>query len=324
MDRNVNYLVVGLFVISGLGAGAVFLFWLTTTTGTKPTAHYTVYFEDPIDGLATGGAVRYRGVQVGKVKDIRLDPERPRLIRVDVEIDAMTPVSAATTARLKPLGITGLSFIEISTGQTDERPPDQPPGEPLPVIYASGSQLERIINDLPEVTAQTIELIARTKRLLSEQNIERVGTTLNNLKHLSTDLNGLLTEKNATLAKTSLENLRALSFDLNGLLSEANVAELSNAFRSLSASSQNLDQLLDSLQRSATSLERSAAAVERVLTSNEAAIDRFVDKGLNEFTSLVRDGRDMIEAMRRLADKLGENPSQLIYPPNYRGIEIRK
>jgi hypothetical protein len=61
-----------------------------------------------------------------------------------------------------------------------------------------------------------------------------------------------------------------------------------------------------------------------VLTSNEAAIDRFVDKGLNEFTSLVRDGRDMIEAMRRLADKLGENPSQLIYPPNYRGIEIRK
>jgi phospholipid/cholesterol/gamma-HCH transport system substrate-binding protein len=322
MDRNVNYLIVGLFVIVGLAAGAVFLFWLSTTTGTQPLERFTVNFEDPINGLAIGSAVRYRGVEVGKVIDVRLDRERPSLIKVDIEINALTPISSATTARLKPQGITGLAFIEISTVESADAMALEREGEPYPVIRGLGSQIERFIDDLPKVTAQAIDLVDRLQVMLSPRNIERVSQTLRNIENLSRDLNGLLGSENVSLVQGNLQNLRGLTRDLNGLLSEENVANLSRALRLVAAHVQDLQPLVVSLRESAANIERSTASVARILTRNEAAIDRFTGRGLDEIAGLVRDSRDMVDTVRQLADKLSENPSQLIFPPSYKGIVI--
>lgn len=320
MDRNVNYLLVGLFVILGLSAGAIFLFWLSMSGGTQPLERFTVNFEDPINGLAIGSAVRYRGVEVGKVIDVRLDRVKPSLIKVDIEINALTPISSATTARLKPQGITGLAFIEISTGESVDATALRRQGEPYPVIRGSGSQIERFIDDLPKVTAQAIDLVDRLQVMLSPRNIERISQLLRNVEYLSRDLNGLLGSENISLLQGNLQNLQDLTRDLNGLLNEENVASVSRLIRTLDESSQDLEPLLASVRKAAGNVEQASASAARILARNEAAIERFTGRNLDEIAVLIRESREMVETVRRLADQLGENPSQLIFPPNYRGI----
>ena len=57
--------------------------------------------------------VKFRGVDVGTVKSIRIDPDNSRLVLVEVRLRKETPVKTDTRASLVMKGITGVVFIEL-------------------------------------------------------------------------------------------------------------------------------------------------------------------------------------------------------------------
>jgi phospholipid/cholesterol/gamma-HCH transport system substrate-binding protein len=87
METRASHLVVGLFVLLLSIGTAIFGVWLAKTDVDTTFANYEIVFPGSVFGLQEGSQVVYRGVPVGRVVDIGLDPEMPDEVLVEVEID---------------------------------------------------------------------------------------------------------------------------------------------------------------------------------------------------------------------------------------------
>src|ERR687888_2770200 len=106
MEREANYAAVGAFVLLVALVGALFVYWYSDTREHKTFRRYEIYFDGSVSGLDRGAAVRYLGVGVGRVVDMRIDPRDPSRVEVIADVDATTPISANTVAELGLQGVT--------------------------------------------------------------------------------------------------------------------------------------------------------------------------------------------------------------------------
>src|SRR5688572_26803680 len=108
METNVNYTIVGAFVIVLLGAIIMGVIWLSSGL----TAHtYTVYqinMKESVTGLSVDSSVEFNGVSVGTVKSITILPDDPQTVILLINVDTTTPVTEGTTASLTSKGLTGV------------------------------------------------------------------------------------------------------------------------------------------------------------------------------------------------------------------------
>ena len=153
MQRDKHYLLVGSFVILTILAIAGFSIWLLGTQDKDKYQLYRIRFAESVSGLTVGSPVKFRGVDVGNVKDMFIDPNDITYIRVDANILRTTPIKTDTVATLKLLGITGTVFIELSGSH-----PDSPPlalnddeNNP-PEIPAEPSTIATVMDMLPQIT----------------------------------------------------------------------------------------------------------------------------------------------------------------------------
>lgn len=298
MEKDAHYFWVGLFVTLSLTAFVAFSIWLAGMHDVRKLDRYTIYFMDPISGLLEGANVQYKGLAVGKVIDTRLSSERSDLIKVDIEIDPNTPVRGKTRASLATLGVTGLVYIELQTDADDAEPITQMAGERYPVIKGSGTQLSKLFQDIPEITKQVLELSQKLNTLMNEGNVAKIDATLGNIEKLTRDMNGLLSDDNIQSASQALQNM--------------------------STASEDLPELVSKLGNTADKMDEAVASLSRVVTNNEANVNKFSRDGLDEITAMSRETRRMAVSIRRIADKLDQDPSQLLYKPNYHGVEVKK
>src|SRR6478735_7938617 len=87
METRANYAAVGAFVLAmvALAFGAVI--WLGGGQLNTLQARYHIYFKGSVRGLREGAAVEYNGLPVGKVEQLRIDPDDVALIQATVAID---------------------------------------------------------------------------------------------------------------------------------------------------------------------------------------------------------------------------------------------
>src|SRR5713226_4270960 len=118
METDKHYFIEGLFII-GLSVGAAFFAVWLAGSGHRDDVLYRIHFTDSVSGLALGDPVKYRGVDVGAVKAMTIDPADPRLVQVDVKLRKNAPIKSDTRASLTLKGITGVVFIELTGGSPD-------------------------------------------------------------------------------------------------------------------------------------------------------------------------------------------------------------
>lgn len=298
MEKNSRYFVVGIFVTVSLLALTIFIIWLAGTHDIRNYQRLTIYFKDPVSGLKNSAVVQYRGVDVGRVMDVRLSPTRNDLIKVDIEVDETAPISKSTEASLAQQGITGIVYIELTTKEGDTEPPHRVDGERYPVITGRGTQLSKLFQDIPEISKQVLELSQKLNAVFDEETVASLSATF--------------------------KNIEAMSRDMNGLLSEENVANTTVTLRNAAEASAGVDEMVTRFNKTADEIDQAVATLNGILTDSRADIDRFTGSGLNEITQMSRETKKMAESVRRLADKLEQDPSRLIYQPQYRGVEIQE
>ena len=77
---------------------------------------YRAYSDESVSGLNLNAPVKYNGVEVGKVQEIRLDPANPERVNLLFAIERGTPIKVDTVAVLKTQGLTGIAYVELSGG----------------------------------------------------------------------------------------------------------------------------------------------------------------------------------------------------------------
>ena len=116
METRASYVLVGSFVLALVAGLLVFTAWIAKVQLDETRETYRIYFTGSVTGLQQGSPVRYRGVPVGTVSDIRLDPDNVTRVRVTIEVQNGTPIMSDSIASLEVQGITGGAYVQISGG----------------------------------------------------------------------------------------------------------------------------------------------------------------------------------------------------------------
>src|SRR5512134_3843023 len=107
MEPKVNYALVGLFLALLSGALLAGVLWLSRTDYRGVYDRYYTFMDESVSGLSRDSYVRYHGVDVGRVKDIILDPNNPEQVRLALDIVRGTAIKEDTVAILETQGLTG-------------------------------------------------------------------------------------------------------------------------------------------------------------------------------------------------------------------------
>jgi phospholipid/cholesterol/gamma-HCH transport system substrate-binding protein len=168
METDKHYFIEGLFII-GLSVGAAFFAVWLAGSGHRDDVLYRIHFTDSVSGLALGDPVKYRGVDVGTVKAMIIDPADPRLVQVDVKLRKDAPIKSDTRASLTLKGITGVVFIELTGGSPEAQSllAVTPEGQ-IPEIPAEKSSLKAILDQLPKVIEKFSSIEDQIKKILTD------------------------------------------------------------------------------------------------------------------------------------------------------------
>lgn len=309
MERSANYAAVGAFVLVITLIGALFVYWYTDARDHRDFNRYEVYFDGTVSGLERGSAVRYLGVGVGRVRSMRIDPRDSSRVMVVVDIDSTTPISKKTVAELSLQGITGLLYIDLLQPHREHNDLLEVPSFQYPVIHSRESRLQTFLQDLPELATRIGDVVERADRLLSDDNLAAFSNTLANVNKASTglpqtlhDVNDLLTE-----LRGATTQITASARDLRNILDTAGP---------------DVEATMSKLHAVADNVAKASDLVDKIIADNRQDIRSFTRDGLPELERFLREGRAAAEEIRALSSSLRENPSQLLYQPPQKGVEI--
>jgi phospholipid/cholesterol/gamma-HCH transport system substrate-binding protein len=310
VERDANYTAVGAFVLLVVLMAGLFVYWYSEGRDRRDYVRYEIYFPGSVTGLSEGSSVRYLGVEVGKVRRIRLDARSPDRVQVIVEIDEHTPVSEATSANLSMLSFaTGLLYIDLRENLEQKDMLDPVPSDEYPVINTQRSGFDAFLGSLPELARSVAELLESAKQLLSPGNVQRLSEIATNLHALSVNFPRTMARADVLLddlTETSGE-IRKLAGTLGGTGEQIGDEVASLAQR---------------LTRAAQHLEQASAGVQKFMDENSAGVADFTQQGLPQMQRSLEAVQDAAEEIGELARSLKENPSQLLYQGSAGGVEV--
>lgn len=313
MESRVNYTAVGIFVILFTVALVGFAFWLGKYSQNEcDYRRYHVYMKESVSGLSPEAAVKFHGVNVGTVEEIRINPLNSEEVILTLKIKKETPIKTDSAAVLKFYGITGLAFIEI-VGGTKDAPPlaSGNDNSTLPIIPSAPSLIQRLDESLSNVASRLSTTLERADRLFDDTNVDNVAQTLQNLRTLTERIEGYqaqiktILEKTASAEENATQALGAMREAADGVKNSSRTFDtlmqtrLTTALESLESTSR---QSRDLIRRIETTVERGDYDVRSLAAPT-----------VSELNALVEQSRSLADEMDKTLRTLRESPSDLLF-----------
>ena len=320
------YLRVGLLLLFGLAAIVGLVLFLGGAKVRHPM-HFETYFQESVQGLEVGSAVKYRGVTLGRVTqtalvsadydtsgtaDIGAPTFRMILVRFEVDadrirrdLDTATAIRLGLRARLASQGITGLTYLEL-----DFVDPQRFPAQAVP-WHPRDAYLPSMPSTIAQVQSAAERLIAR----LQEVDVERLAASVQQVLddvHVglaSGDAHQALAA--ATLLLNTL-NAGVEGADLPGMATDLKAT--SGAVRTLAQGNQT-KELLAGATRAVDRLDEAAKGLPALLASLQATIRR-LDAGAADMQAdlapVLRDARAAATNLRETSEDLRRYPAGVL------------
>lgn len=298
METRAHHVIIGLFTLLAAGGAMLFALWLGKSSLDSSYARYEVVFEEAVTGLSSGSPVQFNGIKVGEVVQLRLDETDPNKVLATIRVGASTPVRENTTAKLSLAGVTGTSFIQLSSGPGNSPPLTSRSGK-LPQIFAQPSSISRLLADGTDLFSKISELLGNANKLFSAQNSENLGKTLANL------------EQTTGAIAAQRDDFKKLFGEFSTLANQANKS-LEQATRLLATSNRLLDDqgaaALSDLQQTMASLQRSSASVENLLQQNQGSLNQGM-QSLGNLQPALQELRETLSNLRNISQRVEDNPA---------------
>lgn len=309
METRAHHVLIGAFALGVVALAMAFALWIGKAALDREWNVFRVVFNESVTGLSVGGAVQYNGIQVGEVRRLQLDPEDPSKVWATVRVGADVPVRTDTVARLSFTGVTGVAIIQLSGG-TPQSPRLHGDAEQPGVIVAQPSAIAQLLSSSEDIASTTSQVLVRINRLLSEQNVERVASTLEHIETLSRAAAESENDIRTVLGEAATAS-RRLAELLDG--AESAMRRLDDGLaRADSALGKELPQLSAKLNASLDAIERLSTDAAALVEDNRAALTGFSQQGLSQVGPSLIELRALLEDWRRISQRLEQNAPGLI------------
>jgi phospholipid/cholesterol/gamma-HCH transport system substrate-binding protein len=309
MEPKVNYSIVGLFIVVLGVTLLVVVLWLGKGDYRAAYDNYYTYMRESVAGLSIDSAVRYNGVDVGRVRELIINPDNPEEVRLTLAILHGTPVKVDTAAVLVTQGLTGLTTVDLTGGTRDAPLLVAQTGQPFPVIKSKPSlyfrleaSVSRLLSDdaLPQLLADLDGLTRDARVVVDEQNRRALRKILGDLAKVTSTV----AVHRAAIDRMLVTATQAMeSFAHVGKKVEEQLPHMIDETKST----------FHSLQKMTGDIARVGRLLEGALDDNRANIEQFTRQTLVDAGALVFELRELTATLQRVAKELDEEPSSLVF-----------
>jgi phospholipid/cholesterol/gamma-HCH transport system substrate-binding protein len=296
MGKRLNNALVGVFVIAlGLVWMGVTL-WLALGDYTTHYTTYRVYLDESVSGLYLDAPVKYRGVDVGKVTGIALNPDVPDQVELTLDVVSTTPIREDTLAELAVQGLTGIAFVDLKGGSLESPVLTAKEGEEYPVIKSAPSFFERLDMSGTELMGNLNVLISNLAKLLDAEGRQTLRQIIANIDAVT----GTLAARRAEFAGMVENGARLMD---TGAKAAARAEPL---IAQLEATAQSFEDMAERVADASENLNR-------YVVGSGGSVEQFSRQTLPELGSLVGELRTLTDTLKGVGEQLEEDPRALLY-----------
>jgi phospholipid/cholesterol/gamma-HCH transport system substrate-binding protein len=303
MARKASKFAIGIFVTAGLILAVVAIVWLGASTYFQKGTLFVTYFDESVQGLSADSNVKYRGVNVGTVRAIRVAPDN-KLIEVVMKILMEGGNEKNLTAKLRSVGLTGIVYIELDRSieeDIDLSPKLDFPAE-YPVIFSRPSDSKYILSMVDSIVSEMKKIDIKSIFLEVKEIAGGINDYVNGPKMKNIVDNLESTTAHLDRAVRQIDKLTAEG-KLDDVLKEAR-GTIADTRALIGKIREDLDTM---------KLVDSAGKANQIVAG--------VDKSVREMTFDLKNTADNLqrasENLDILIDKLRDDPSDLLFsrPP---------
>jgi phospholipid/cholesterol/gamma-HCH transport system substrate-binding protein len=304
MNNKVNYTFVGITVLVGLAMIFAFTYWMLKPSNEEETQRYLIFFDESVFGLNLDAPVKFRGITVGKVIDLRINKKNTQQVKVTVDIRRSTPVNSSTVAKLTAQGITGLTYINLTQGEHDAPALKVEDPWPYPVIKSVPSFFENFEHSLGELTTRLSKTLDNTDKLLDNKNQQEISRLLSKSADVMQKLDIMLSDGTIAHLQSTAKNLDSITKKIDALVPniDAFVAktvswekEINKSFTTIKDTYLNMDNKMNDMAVTFESAKKSFATMAKHL-----------DATLQESQYLMIDMQESVQELQK-------SPSDILY-----------
>ena len=303
MEDKVNYALVGGFVLA-LGAALVAaVLWLAAgATTQKRYDPYQAIVTESVAGLNIDAPVKYLGVDVGKVREIGIDPQNSSQVRLKFLIERGTPIKQDTVAVLKTQGLTGIAYVELNGGSAASPPLVATAESPIPTIRSKPSLSARLENVFTTVLASLDRTSANLNAVLDAENravLKKALADIGTVAHTLAAQQGAIGAGIANAARTASNTARAS-------------AQLGPVIDKLGPAIERIAVSADAVEKMAKAAGSAASSAGRAADGAGSAVQQLSAETLPELDRLLAEANRLAVSMRSLSEQTERNPASLL------------
>ncbi|MGI4847962.1 MAG: MlaD family protein, partial [Janthinobacterium lividum] len=198
MENKSHALIAGLFTIVLALAATLVALWLNRDRVER--VPYQLATKLSVPGLNPQAAVRYRGLDVGRVDEISFDPQVPGQILIHMSVKPDTPITRSTYGTLGYQGVTGIAYVQLDDdGSNQVRVASSK--EHVARIEMRPSLLDNLQSKGMAILNQAEELTKRFNVLLNDQNQKALLSAFDSIGRAAGAIETIPGQLQPTLAK---------------------------------------------------------------------------------------------------------------------------
>jgi phospholipid/cholesterol/gamma-HCH transport system substrate-binding protein len=270
METKANYVAVGTFVLASMLALVIALVWLSSLQYNQEFSYYQADFIGPVTGLGKGTTVRYNGIEVGHIDDLKFDPDNPQVVITTLQVLPNLGIRNDSIISIESEGLTGGSYVEISGGTKNAPVLTPKEGQRYPVIRSKQSTMQQLATSAPQLVEKLNVAADRLNAILDTANQKAFAQILANLDRTTTvlaarssDIDSAIVDLSkaskalpGTIADTdaSVKKFGQLSTDSDAFVKGEGLAQLAELIGNTDRLVVSLTKLSDELNRQPTKL----------------------------------------------------------------------
>lgn len=307
MEPKVNYTIIGLFIIS-MTIGAILCgLWLGGFYKKEKFNYYYTEFHESISGLNKDAPVKYLGVTIGSVKDIKINPDDPTIVTVLLAIQKDIPILEGMYTTLNFTGITGIAFIEIKGG-TKGAPLLTAKDSNIPTIPSKPSLFAAVEMSAFNLANKIERTLEHFERLFNDENTTHITNVLKHLEDLSGRINDSFTPQTTNDIKFMLKNMADISQKLNNMTTD--IANLSPVIQNIA---QHTNTTMEKLASTSTNIDELSIDLKQKIKAGDYDIKPMIEPSLLLLNETLYETRNMVSTLNEEIKTISRSPADILF-----------